>query len=225
MENRLEGASDSVKQEDFERRLINWLMIAFWLVLDIALIPFMLMYFFPNQASFVGDVFTWTGAIIGGGLTLVGVRYTLNRQAKERFIDVFPVKLKNLDLITERFEHILNSNRLLEFRNSNVDPIPDLIKTIKEMLNYSIDVDGTVYTLVKHFEEEVINVGRTLKEPRYNYVEDTKQMGLWSGYTDESRAAREELSEEVKEDIRDRLNKLARYRDQIQLKYVKYTNE
>ena len=212
-----------MKQVEFERRLINWLMIVFWLVLDIALIPFVLMYFFPNQASFVGDVFTWTGAIIGGGLTLFGVRYTLNRQAKERFIDVFPVKLKNLDLITEQFEHILNSNRLLEFRNSRVDPIPDLIITIKGMLNYSIDVDGTVYTLVKQFEEEVINIQSTLTETRYNYFNDP--FGEQPGYTDESRAAREELSEEMRQDIRDRLNKLAKYRDQIQLKYVKYTNE
>jgi hypothetical protein len=83
--------------EKLERHLINWLIIAFFGVVDLYLIPLAFIYLWPDQASYLGDIFAWSGAIIGGSLTLIGVRMTLKKQENDRFLSSYKKELQIID--------------------------------------------------------------------------------------------------------------------------------
>lgn len=137
--------------EKFERHLINWLLIGFFLIIDLALIPLMFIYFWPEQAPYIGDIFTWTGAIIGGTLTLVGVRLTLTRQADEKFLNDFPRKIKLLYEMQDVFDNMLNmcSHEIDLINNGERSALKlDLSRYLSKLIDLSSNIDGEVFGLI-----------------------------------------------------------------------------
>lgn len=149
--------------EQFEKRIINWLIIIFWVIIDFLLIPIGFIYLWPEQMKMIlaqfGDMdfLAFLGAIIGGGLTLFGVKRTLDVQKTEKFIESFPKKIKKFDEILDNIDgfypHInFNNAPLMAYSYNYFD----------RFLEPAAEINGGVYTILrqinKYFSDEVLFV-------------------------------------------------------------------
>lgn len=55
------------------------------------------------------DSLAFTGALVGGAMTLLGVKITILNQSKSEFLDSFPLKIMDTDDIAEMLNNILES--------------------------------------------------------------------------------------------------------------------
>lgn len=92
-----------------ENRIIKWLIIILFLFIDLYLLPMSVFYIWPGLKDISIAVLSFAGAIIGGGLTLVGVKYTLDYQALKEF----PDKYRGFHEAKSYMELMLNHMRII----------------------------------------------------------------------------------------------------------------
>lgn len=94
------------------------------------------------------DMLGFTGAIIGGALTLFGVSIQIRNQRRDEYIRSFPLRLKSLDeLIQATHEIHLGLNILIGKNNlTNISTlVSDFIEKQHDLTNYAITADIRAY--------------------------------------------------------------------------------
>ncbi|UFU00359.1 hypothetical protein KO561_05260 [Radiobacillus kanasensis] len=211
---------------------INWII----LFLIITVIPpilfnFVILFDFPflpvaNNNEWIGFFGSFIGSIIGGSLTLIGVRLTLTKQDNQNFVDQAPTKLRNIDRISKKLD------KIVEVASNCGQHGPDLIIYYKykeieeiheEISNIASETDGIAYLIV--FESEYIIsefeafYKTFIKDNRYEALK--VETGNEQEYT--------ELLERLNSKITDIKNNLKYHKDNLYRKYVKllgdYTNK
>lgn len=110
--------------------------------------------------NWIGFFGSFTGSIIGGALTLIGVRLTITSQEKRKFIDEVPTKIRRIDNILKQINKLLNDlmtekidkRTHVKFNKEEVENLVDKImeeasKTNGETYNnsYSLHLTFKVY--------------------------------------------------------------------------------
>ncbi|NOU95609.1 hypothetical protein GC093_20590 [Paenibacillus sp. LMG 31456] len=106
------------------------------------------------------DPLAFLGAIIGGFITLVGVRMTINNQYKMDFINKHPLKLKNCEdvfkSIDEALESVYYDLEVKDFYRLGVT-FTNLLRRTDELNTKAASVSPLVYykttTILYHFEK------------------------------------------------------------------------
>jgi hypothetical protein len=159
-----------------EQKIIYWLIIFGVLIIDIAFIPIGLFYLWPDLRELSTAILAFTGAIIGGSLTLFGVLLTLKNQrireqeqkmsiSESLYLDLL-YPLTDLRGVLERvrftpFEEILEKTNELELKTAEVLKYAD--KTNVRMLS--------AITTVHYTTKEIKKV---LQNPDGYYIADNE---------------------------------------------------
>lgn len=113
----------------------------------------------------MGFVAATFGGLVSGGLTLIGVRATLDNQYKKEFIDLYPKRKMILD------EQLEEMNNIIKFIEDNVDREIDNIsygefemkykKMCDEFYAYikkTTVINGLVYGASKEFQKQLSEI-------------------------------------------------------------------
>jgi hypothetical protein len=170
--------------EKLEIHIRNWLVIGFLgllLFVSILLVSDLISNIFKLNPSW--DVLAFSGAIIGGGLTLVGVRYTLKEQARKDFIQAAPMKIRYIDKTIKKMSEL--RNKVYE------DKVSEINKLYEEILEVTAHIDSDTYRYAYQFGHEIelyllmIQIQKDFGEnfflPDENY--QTRKMDLLSSIT------------------------------------------
>lgn len=142
---------------ELEKRIINWLVIGLFIMIDFFLIPITIYKLFPNEWKAIFgevDVLAFIGAIIGGLFTWYGVKLTLRNQYKRDFLNTYAERKKLGDDVSHVFVQTINK---LDFNldNSNYAVIHDTLSKFLEnkevLLNNAAKVSGEGYEFARYF--------------------------------------------------------------------------
>lgn len=144
--------------------------IGFLLVIIIALIIFILRYYNLSNAE-MGLVSALLGGFVSGGLTLIGVKATLDNQKNEKFIDLYPkrkiilddqIELMNelISFLSKSFGKEYKTVYLDDFKNR----LSGKLEKMESFIEKSTLVNGETYEHTKNFIREV----RRLNDLVYN---------------------------------------------------------
>ncbi|WP_134705104.1 hypothetical protein [Ammoniphilus sp. YIM 78166] len=142
---------------ELERRIINWLIIAMFVMVNVLVIPVFLYRIFPKElTSIFGEVdyLAFLGAIIGGALTLVGVKITLKNQGRSEFLRSFPERVKSADDIALRLAGVLNilCDAVYQPKYYDIAPtLSDVLKDSDELMIKAATVNVECYTVIRNF--------------------------------------------------------------------------
>lgn len=133
-----------------QKKIINWLIIILFAAIDLIVIPIVFFELFPNEKDAGGAILTFAGAIIGGALTLLGVRATIISDQKKNRLNKLPKDVNNiwkvrkaiieLEVIVEKFKNNnqLISDLLTKFYDKNEEWVTEL----------SAEIDAITYNII-----------------------------------------------------------------------------
>jgi hypothetical protein len=148
--------------EKIEIHIRNWLVIGFLgllLIVSIVLVSDLIGNVFKLNPSW--DVLAFSGAIIGGGLTLVGVRYTLKEQHKKEFIEKYPEKMGIVDELLVYMSEIKDiCERYVsgEYKYELVVAFISVHNRYEQNLIAATKVNSNVYYLVRNFKMLLLSI-------------------------------------------------------------------
>lgn len=201
--------------EKFEKHLINWLIIAFFLIIDIALIPLMFMYFWPEQALQIGDIFTWTGAIIGGVITYLGVRLTLKYNERNRQIELFNKKIKVVIKAIENIKYIISFENYIYSKKASDNP-SIIAHLLDQLYQFREDISIEIKEMVGIIDWEVVKYIDFRSKKFLKLEVDEKDIVIIDA-TNTS-----QIIEDYFEAARDIYTKLENYKKTLEKQYIKY---
>lgn len=140
---------------DIERRIINWLIIAFFGVIDFILIPVVICHFFPEEMKIIfgkiklGDMDLL--AFVAGLLTLWGVRITIKNQERREFINSYPEQRKLGDELKDRLDRDITHLRgaLDDRKYGLVDLTLGSLKG-NDLIEISSKISGGAYSAIRY---------------------------------------------------------------------------
>ena len=148
--------------EKIEHRIIDWLVIALFGVIDFLLIPLSFNKLFPEYFNIkvdlaLGemDLLAFLGAIFGGLATYLGVKMTLNSTQKQKFLESFPGRVMNLDKLINEVTGLDIKIFLEKEEDYNLGDYWDFISN--KMVEPAASVDANVYEKVITFETNVFH--------------------------------------------------------------------
>lgn len=195
---------------DYEKKIIYWLIIVGIGAFDLVLLPLLILELWPEVNGFE-YIFSFVGAIVGGGLTLTGVWLTIKHQKKVEFnrnINKQIMYLESMINIIKYYEETTVLDRYamkiqeLE-RNPHVLPIliekgKECTEQLESMLQSLIELfDYRSYSLIKSKINELWVIFNIHYEFEHNQVsqEITAQKTL--NYLDKLSEAKELLASEI----------------------------
>ncbi|MCR8633474.1 hypothetical protein [Paenibacillus radicis (ex Xue et al. 2023)] len=161
------------------------------------------------------------GSIIGGALTLIGVKWTIDKQKAEGFVEKYPNKINNLDSSIQDISKILNMRIYLfsgrieaRYQGQNLY----LKELINELIRHSIEVDGIVYTEASSLKYKINGYIAELHADKYNSYEDE--------YTDSlsecSESERQKYGLVISKEIKQYHNRLLEHREKFEKQFKRY---
>ncbi|MEF2293152.1 hypothetical protein [Virgibacillus dokdonensis] len=125
------------------------------LILVLITIVFLIIRDIPLSNSEIGLVGALLGGFISGGLTLVGVKATIENQGREKFIDMYPERKMLLDNQLEQMKKILKHyNHLLEDTHAyRIEDIEQMKDDFSGCIQKSTTISGEVYNHTKAFQK------------------------------------------------------------------------
>lgn len=114
------------------------------------------------DTTIIAGVIGFIGAIIGGILTFIGVKYTLIHQEKNRKLEVLPVKINNSWKIVKQFIFIETLGVMIE-KDTNLDDIKfinDFYKNNEDWLTeLAASVSAEMYRIVNLYFNHISDYG------------------------------------------------------------------
>lgn len=97
--------------------------------------------------NWIGFFGSYLGSIIGGALTLIGVRLSITSQEKRKFIDEVPTKIRRIDKLLNQINNLLNNlmtknDNNKTYLNFNKERVEELVDRIMEEASKT---DGETY--------------------------------------------------------------------------------
>jgi hypothetical protein len=127
------------------------------------------------------DILAFLGSIIGGVITLAGVYFTiissfksvelsLREQERNRFINSYPTKIKNLREIISEINQIRT-----DLSESNLTGLRDITKKLEPLIDKAVYVDGIVYENVNRMNRYV----KSYLVPRFEWENSIYLIDKW----------------------------------------------
>ncbi len=175
---------------------------------------------FPNDTTMIAGVLAFAGSIIGGSLTLIGVKWTLEKQANDRYVDEFPKKRQSLTVIISHITKLTNlHNPLLDYYNGPSER--EIALLFDELKNEATKIDGIVYNMIVEFEVSIhIYVSRVKSNQIY---QDDRVVR--PSLTEESSIFLKRLREELITTTDEKLKELQHYGIELDIKYIEITDK
>ncbi|WP_182200101.1 hypothetical protein [Paraliobacillus salinarum] len=107
--------------------------------------------------NWIGFFGSYLGSIIGGVLTLLGVRLTITSSENQRFVNKAPIDFRKIDFILIEIKELLDllmtqkkdERTLVMFDKYRVD------EKIKTLMYDASEIDGTVYLYIKNIKTDI----------------------------------------------------------------------
>lgn len=119
------------------------------------------------------------GGLISGGLTLIGVKATLDNQYKNDFKDLYPKRMMILDEEIDKMNEIISflsksfgKDYKTVYQNNFRKQLNDKIIALEPLIEKSTVVNGETYENTKNFIRETVN----MKNIVYNIYEDFNEI-------------------------------------------------
>lgn len=170
--------------KEIEQRIINWLIIGFFVIADFLLLPIAFTHWFPEETTILFDkiklgdmdLLAFLGAVFGGAITLFGVLLTIKANEKQRKKDLLPQRVHRLENIIKyindaekeiaRYSWLDLSERELIFfeidENYGHVTTELYIKYIKDeperIRNEAIYIDAYTYKLFLDFKQRLDSI-------------------------------------------------------------------
>lgn len=103
--------------------------------------------FFESDATIVAGVIGCIGAIIGGGITLLGVRYSIEHNEKMRTRNELPDKLFRIESVKSLLEKIIEKDLVFEGR--------DPYNPTNNFVGINRDLQMVKFELIEKFTEDI----------------------------------------------------------------------
>lgn len=121
------------------------ILIDFFLVLGIIKI------FVGLSDDIIAGIIGFVGSVIGGTLTLIGVKWTITEQNKKDFIDKYPEKIKYFHKIDTKLYKLRTA--IMEYKRPTIsfqsnNEINDFLISKDELILYSGKINGEIYGLI-----------------------------------------------------------------------------
>ncbi|AST91132.1 MULTISPECIES: hypothetical protein [Sutcliffiella] len=203
-------------------KLREYIAIGCLLVINITVFLGLIDLLFPDNPTMTAGVLAFIGSIIGGGLTLMGVRWTLKKQANDRYIIEFPKKKQSLDTIIDNLTKINREDH--SYVSYNFGPNEyDLSKFLRELKITATNVDGVVYN-------SIVDLEKTFKVyfeqvELYKEYQNVHQVGWTPLLTEESYLKLEQLKVKLVSDISEKIKELQDYDSKLDTKFFKIMNK
>ncbi|MGN8647878.1 hypothetical protein ACTNEO_04985 [Gracilibacillus sp. HCP3S3_G5_1] len=129
----------------------------------------------------IGLISAILGGIVSGGLTLIGVKATLNNQYNKDFKDLYPRRKMILDEEIEVMGKIISfiENEIINSIN-NSQRLDDRIKLMESLIENATIVNGETYENTKKFIQECKKIENLL----YNFYQDAKYDPIKGNYNE-----------------------------------------
>lgn len=208
--------------EDVSVKIIRWTVVIVIIamagvVLALLLLVLNLLFIkFGFSEGVNGGIIAAVGAVIGGSLTLIGVKWTLRNQQVERFMETYPIKIRKIDSIYD-----LLSNEFLEVM-FNYEGSRNYFN---DLMTIASECDGNIYNELKQLHTNVITMLTKLKDKEYREKipkeKITAQNILSSHLTDEAKRLRQELLININLERKKSLSFMNEYKQMIERKMKK----
>lgn len=134
-----------------EERLIKWLGITVLII--IVLITVVLLIFLSKKISNLTpggwDFLAFSGAIIGGTITWLGVKLTLKQSVTDKFFNSYDKKMKVLYFSIEQLNFIVNVYNFMVFTEKEIN---------KDLVQYKIETMESFYVIYKEEFSKLLGV-------------------------------------------------------------------
>jgi predicted PurR-regulated permease PerM len=151
------------------------------------------------------DSLAFVGAVVGGALTLIGVRITIINQAESEFFKRLPNKRRSSDNIiveTDRVVFLLNTLDVWEQWGNNFDTfikrLEDFIARSSDLLEYAAEVSEQTYLSTRDFIRTTSNFVLTFNHYR---VGDVLQDDRFKHFHEELKRIHSEIEQEANREI------------------------
>ncbi|WP_025848711.1 hypothetical protein [Paenibacillus ehimensis] len=195
------------KMEQLENRIKNWLLISLFLSCNILFI-FLIIdnVVVPNLKSINlkdWDLLAFFGSIIGGLITWLGVKYTINNQNKNEFLKTFSKKIRVIDSIEFKFTVL---EFVLEHYMSEPNETPSLLKAFEDfnevtnetLLDRAAEIDDNFYNAVRKFLFTLGIWKFSLEEVGDDHKDNLEYFNELQSYLSKIRILREEFIKQHK---------------------------
>jgi hypothetical protein len=210
-------------------RIIAKNFILYFIIFSLAIGDFLLymgilsMFFKWDETLIVG-LLGFTGAIIGGSLTLIGVKWSISRQDEEKFRDEFPNKIVNLDTLIDTLSDLYNVDKeaflLNAIRNSHINEEPIMRDIFNNLIRYSVNVDGIVYKKINSIREFYYLELKSIKKIRnYKVVGYDSMDRPITKPTEEAAKEIAKTTEIVIQKFNDLINELKKHKSKMENRY------
>lgn len=132
-----------------------------------------------------------TGSLIGGGLTLIGVWWTIRQNNKDKFVNDFPKKIKAYNEIIIKIQTILDSKKFLVI---HPEYEKEYMRLFDDMILKTVDINGVAYFKVYELKDIYFGYKVNLKNSyslMHKEIEETDKLSQPEGYVNKQ----EELQE------------------------------
>ncbi|GGA31834.1 hypothetical protein [Psychrobacillus lasiicapitis] len=100
----------------------------------------------------IGLIGTVVGGVISGGLTLIGVKLTLDYYTKSEKVDQYPIKIRKIHRLNNRLKNL--SNYLMKYEVRDVKFIK---KEIDYLLDEASEIDSLIFSNIVSIESKITN--------------------------------------------------------------------
>jgi uncharacterized membrane protein YgaE (UPF0421/DUF939 family) len=138
-------------------KIVKYLFLLVLGLMGTGLILFLSSYVADYFGKDQWDSLAFTGAIVGGSITLIGVRIAIRNQDKSEFLNSYPLKMKQADDIAQDISEMLRVVKdFTEERPTHIiDNIRSFIKNKDELMLKAANVNHDFYRTTRHFYEYI----------------------------------------------------------------------
>jgi uncharacterized protein YoxC len=215
------GLYEVIDLNKIEKKIVNWLIIFIILCIATACLIFIIWLIdqFVSGYKKDWDALAFTGSIIGGALTLIGVKWALDNQKKESFKNDYPKKILILDdlinMVKDMSKSFYNNASLRSERSQH-----ELMEEVKTLIKLSSEINAEVYDYAKDIEDAIISHQNVLKTIGFlSYTDELYREKL----SEEAKGRLWDLNKETNAEIRSIHEKFYEYRDKLSSNYNKLT--
>jgi hypothetical protein len=144
--------------EKIEERIKNWIIITFFLIVNIIMITLFIDNFLLPNLKVLNvaqwDLLAFLGSLFGGLVTYLAVVYTIKENRRNDYIDAYPSKHLAAQDVISKLDRFLHGLHLAHSKNSNyilAKEIQSFINDKEELFEKAAIVGGRSYHIILNF--------------------------------------------------------------------------
>ncbi|QGG47688.1 hypothetical protein FTV88_1588 [Heliorestis convoluta] len=154
----------------------------------------------------------------------MGVWWTIQKQKIEKFIDIYPKKIKSVNNLTDGLSEVINKgyNDVFSVPYNMENFIREEKSNLRKLRDEACELEVNIYKALEKLGEK-LQKWHDDYNTKINYVEENEYGNMV--LTEESKTVRKQFIEEYKNDVERILYEVHSFKRKLQFIYLKYSKD